>query len=52
MKLTSVCQVCIEFTSVCIESTQVVCRNDFTCASKRLRFTSKRDLYRNDHKPL
>ena len=34
MKLTSVCQVCIEFTSVCIELTLDVYRNDFTCVSK------------------
>ena len=35
-------EVCIELTSVCIESTLGVYRNDFTCVSKRLRFVSKR----------
>ena len=33
---------CIELTSVCIESTLDVYRNDFTCVSKRLWFVSKR----------
>ena len=32
----------MELTSVCIESTLDVYRNDFTCVSKRLRFVSKR----------
>ena len=36
-------------TSVCIESTLDVYRNDFTCVSKRLGFVSKRLVsHRND----